>query len=253
MTDGSIVKLIGKIPDYITSLGGNSSNSVSVIDPVWTIGGIMNHRKQVWFQALGTDAAGNNYIAGIFSLDIAGDTGIMNFESQNSFGLISSSTQSSGLLINNDPSTNGNDSYYSAWTNGVGSTGGIDYNNTTLWSGNEPMFETQIVPCGTYSEPVTFSNFEFKLDQPMKSGDSITLYARGSLSDSYVQIGTTTTTTLSDLYTPLNFQRNQWVQFMGTVTCNSSASSSSFMRIRQLRVRTSAPLETITNVGSQSF
>ena len=80
---------------------------------------------------------------------------------------------------------------------------------------------------------------EFKLDQPMKSGDSITVYARQSLSDTYVQVGTTAGSTLklSDVYSPLNFQRFQWVQFMITLNCNSNASSSSFDRLREIRLR----------------
>ena len=113
----------------------------------------------------------------------------------------------------------------------------MDYNLTTLYSSNEAIIETDLIPIGTFAKSETFSSMEFKMDEPMKSGDSITVFARSSLSDAYVQVGTTTTAVLSDLYQPLNFQKFQWVQFKVTMSCNATASSSSFNRLREIRIR----------------
>ena len=54
-------------------------------------------------------------------------------ESQNSAGLIpASGTVGNGILMDNEPSANGQDSYYSAWSNSA-TTGGVDYNDTSEW------------------------------------------------------------------------------------------------------------------------
>jgi len=235
-SNGYSVNPLKKIPDSITSQGGNSANSTPFIDPVWSWGGIMSHRRKLFFQALASTPAGTNLIAGIFSLDV--DTNVINFENQNSFGLISSTTTASGVLIDNTPSANGNDSYYSGWSNGNSSAGGIDYNDTTLYSSNEPIIESDLIPIGTFFQNRTFGSAEFKLDQPMQSGDSLTLYARQSLADTYVAVGTTTTAAvLSNGITPLGFQNWQWIQFKVTASCNPTSTSSSFVRLREIRIR----------------
>lgn len=242
ISNGYSISPFKKIPDYITSLGGISGTSNSYIDPIWTIGGIMTHRQRLWFQALAQDSVtGNSVLSGIFSLGLVSASNSLSFdtpgslvmESQSSSGVYCSSE--TGVLIDNTPSANGNDSYFSGWSDS--STGyGIDYNDTTLWSSNEPLIETDIIPAGTFLEPFTFSNFEFKLDQPLKSGDSISVYARQSLADPYTLLGTTATAQLSDVYTA-NFQKSQWIQFLIKMSCNSSAASSSFIRLREVRIR----------------
>lgn len=142
---------------------------------------------------------------------------------------------SNGILIDNNSIALNYDNYYSLW--GSLSSSGGDFNDTTLWSSNEPVIETDIIPIGTFAQSKTFSSMEFKLDQPMQSGDSITVYARNSLAGTYTQLGTTTTAVLSDFYQPLNFQKYQWVQFEITMSCNSASTASSFMRLREVRIR----------------
>lgn len=226
LTNGYNASLFKKIPD----------NVAGVIDPIWTYGGYMTHRQKLWFQALGQNGQNaNNIIAGIFSINL--DTKVIVMEAQNSFGLSSSTTNSPGLLIDNNSSGLGYDNYYSAWANGIGGLGGIDFNDTTLWSSNEPTIESDLIPIGTVVRPKTFNSAEFKLDQPLQSGDSISLYARQSLSDTYILLGTTTAAVLSELYQPVGFQEWQWIQFKVTMSCNPVATSSSFNRLREIRIR----------------
>jgi hypothetical protein len=235
LSNGYSVSPFKKMPDFIAG----------VIDPSWTWGGVMSHRLKLWFQALATNSqTGAPILAGIFSLGLVGGNGVsqetsgtLNMEAQNSFGLVSSTTTAPGLLIDNNSTALNYDNYYSAWSNGASSVGGIDFNDTTLWSSNEPTIETDIIPIGTAVNPKTFSSAEFKLDQPMKSGDSISLYARQSLSDTYQLIGITTTAVLSNFLQPIGFEKWQWIQFKATASCNATATSSSFIRIRELRIR----------------
>lgn len=226
ITNGYNAQRFKKLPD----------NIAGVVDPAWQWGGIMSHRQKLFFQALAINGQTNSpIIAGIFSLDL--DSGALNMEAQNSFGLSSATTTSPGVLIDNNTVVLNYDNYYSAWSNGSSSNGGTDFNDTTLWSSSEPLIETDIVPIGTAAQLKTFSSAEFKLDQPLQSGDSISLYARQSLADTYTLIGTTNTAVLSEFYPNVSFQNWQWIQFKVTMTCNPTATASSFNRIREIRIR----------------
>lgn len=236
LSNGSVISPFKKMPDYIAG----------TIDPVWTWGDIMSFRQRLWFQAyVQNGQTGTGILAGIFSMGLtnAGSAisvetpGSLVMEAQNSFGLVSGTTTAPGLLINNLPTALNYQNYYSAWSNGSSPFGGIDYNDTTLWSSNEPFIETDLINIASIAQPKTFSNMEFKLDQPLQSGDSITVYARQSLSDSYTLIGTTTTNVLSDFYEPWPVEQWQWIQFKVTMSCNPTATSSSFNRLKEIRIR----------------
>ncbi len=229
VSNGYSVQLLTKIPDYVC---GN-------IDPVWSWGDLMFHRARLYFQALAQDTSGNNLLAGVFSLlvspSLLGETasGLI-MEAQNSYGLVPPvGSLSNALLIDNEPSADGQDSYYSVWSNGA-TSGGIDYNDTTLWSNNEPVIETDIIPIGTILDKKTLGQAQFKLDRPMVSGDTISLYARSSLSDTYTLIGTSSTAQLSE-YFPSNLAQEQWLQFKITFKCASSGSSR--IPLREVRIQ----------------
>lgn len=221
VTNGYSISVVKKIPDAIAG----------VIDPLWGWGSAISHRQKLYFSVLAQNGqTGTGLLNGVFSVD---EQGNLNFENQNSNGLTNASATADAVLF--DVNTTTRDSYYSSFFDGV--TGGIDYNGTTLYSSNEPVIETDLIPIGTFAQSKTFQSMEFKLDQPMQSGDSITVYARQSLSDTFVQVGTTTTAVLSDFYQPVNFQKWQWVQFKITISCNSVSTSSSFVRLREIRIR----------------
>lgn len=177
-------------------------------------------------------------LAGIFSLIVSpsllGETGSgLVMEAQNSYGLVpAADALANGILIDNGQSSNGQDSYYSAWSNGV-TSGGINYNDTTLWQNWEPTIETDIIPIGTILSKGTLGNIEFKLDRPMVSGDAIRMWWRPSLSDNYTLMGTTTTAQLSDYY-PTRISQSQWAQFMIQFKCASTGSS--FICLREVRI-----------------
>lgn len=234
VSNGAAAQLLYKIPDYIAG----------VIDPIWNYGGYMFHRGKLYFQALCSNTSGTNILAGVFSLNVSATlvtdietAGAFTMEAQNSYGLVPSASSSAvGLLMDDEPSANGQDSYYSAWSNGS-NVGGIDYNDTSLWQSFQPVIETDIIPIGTFFAKKTTGQIEFKLDRPMASGDQIKLYWRGSLSASYVQVGGTfTNLQLSDA-APSDMAQLQWVQFM--IELSAASSGSSFIPIRELRLHLS--------------
>lgn len=228
VSNGYSAQVFYKIPDFVAG----------VIDPIWSWGGNMVHRSKLFFQALAQNTSGTNILSGTFSLivspTILGESGSgLVMESQNSYGLTpASGSLSNGLLINDSPSGSGQDAYYSAWSNGA-NVGGIDFNDTSLWQNNEPVIETDIIPIGTILNKQTFGNIEFKLDRPLATGDSITMYWRPSLTDNYILMGTSTTTQLSEYFTS-NISQSQWAQFKITFDC--AASGSSFIPLREIRL-----------------
>lgn len=231
VSNGYSAQLLYKIPDFIAG----------IIDPVWSFGGLMFHRAKLFFQAIATSASSTKILSGIFSLNIAPAalqqetaSGLV-METQNSFGLVPATAVAQGVLIDNEPSANGNDSYYSAWGSGAASTGGVDYNDTSLWQNFEPVIETDMVPTGTNLEAQTFGQIEYKLDRPLISGDSIRLSFRTSLADSYTLEGTSTSTTatLSEKFIS-NIRNSQWVQFKVEFSC--APSNSSFIPLREIRL-----------------
>lgn len=223
ISNGYSVSRYLKLPDYIAG----------VIDPSWNIGGIMQHRQKLYFQALAKNGqTGANILSGTFSIDL--DNNALVMDNQNSEGLIPVGAVSTGILIDDNSTSINYDKYYSAYG---ATTNSIDFNDTTLYSNNEAVIETDIVPVGTFLQNRTFSSAEFKLDQPLQSGDSITLYIRESLSGSYVSLGTTTTSVLSFSNQIMPIQNMQWSQFKVTMSCNATSTSSSFNRIREIRIR----------------
>jgi hypothetical protein len=230
VSNGFSAQLLFKIPDFIAG----------VIDPIWSWGGIMAHRSKLWVQAMAQTSSGTNILAGIFSLLVSpgllGEqaSGLI-MENQNSYGLTpATGAKQNGLLIDNENWSSGTDSYYSAWSNGA-TTGGIDYNDGTPWQNNEPIIETDIVPIGNYLIKKTLGSIEFKLDRPLATGDSVSLYWRPSLTDSYVAIPLVdTSANLLSNYAGTAINQAQWAQFKITFKCASS--NSSFIPLKEIRL-----------------
>lgn len=232
VSNGASAQCLYKLPDFISG----------VIDPIWSWGDLIIHRAKLYLQAFAQSTSGSNLLAGVFSFNVSATlitdvqtAGAFNMEAQNSTGLIpASGSLANGVLMDNEPSSNGQDSYYSAYSTGA-STGAIDYNDTSLWQNNEPVIETDIIPIGTYLQKATFGNIEFKLDRPLATGDSLSIYWRPSLSASYVSIPLIdTSANLLSSYAITSINQAQWAQFKVTYKCASS--NSSFIPLREIRL-----------------
>ena len=243
LTNGYQISLYKKIPDSF----------LGVIDPTWVIGGVMFHRNKLCFGGLGFNTSGTNTnISGIFSINLSDES--INFESQNSYGSsATSSADATNVLIDKTNSYATGlyagstvDSYLSAYYNN--SAGGMNYNDSTLWDNYEPAIETDLIPIGTFLTKKTFETVEYKLDKPLANGDSIRLSYRTQFSGSYTLVGesqvtggagittatsNTATQVLSDVFNS-NIDNAQWVQLKVEFKC---ASSSSYIRLREIRIR----------------
>lgn len=237
-SNGYSLSIFKKIPDSF----------LGTIDPNWVIGGVMFHRNKLYFGAYGVSQDSSTKVVGVFSLVLIGgstqysleSSGALTFESQNSFGSVpTSSNDATNVLIDLNypsitPAATQADLYISAWYNNT--VGGVDYNDTTLWSNYEPSIQSDLIPCGTYLQATDFENVQFKLDRPMLNGDSIKLYYRTNFTDSYTLIGTSTATStflpLSDNFNS-NVNNAQWIQLMATFAC---AGTSSFLPLREIRL-----------------
>lgn len=201
-----------------------------MIDPQLIPGDMMAHRNKLY---VGFSCGNSPFLNGTFSIDL--DSKIINFENQNSYGPNASGVNSlygqPAVLIELEAAAY--DQYGSAWYDGT--KGGMDTNTTTLYTGGEAVIETDMIPIGTFLFPRTNMNIEFKLDTPMATTDTITIYGRQSYFGSYVQLGTTNgQATLSDVYTPLVLQKSQWIQFKIVLT---SGGATNFIRLREMRLR----------------
>lgn len=197
----------------------------SGIDPQITWGDMMYYRNRLFLGACQSGVASG--ISGIFSVDF--ETSALNFENQNSYGANTTSgvNGAANILI---PIMD--TSYVSGWYNG--SSGGMDRNDTTIYTNFECAIETDLIPVGTFLQSHSFDNIEFKLDSQMQSADSIKVSMRASISDAYTLIGQTTSTILSDVYTPLSVQKNQWVQLKIEM---KSGQTGQYVRLREMRIR----------------
>lgn len=225
VSNGYSISPFVKIPDSF----------FGIIDPALIPGDMMSHRNKLY---VGYSLANSPFTNGVFSISLGLNTygnaevaGAINFENQNSYGLNASGVNTNygqpNVLI--DIETSGVDTYASAWYDG--SKGGMDTNDTTLYSSFETAIESDLIPVGTFLNPKTYSNVEFKLDEPLAG--TIKISARGYSNDTYILLGTTTTGMISDVYTPLAAAEFQWIQFKIEISSNSTT----FNRLREIRIR----------------
>lgn len=114
-------------------------------------------------------------------------------------------------------------------------TYGIDVGTSDPYTNYESFIDTELIPVGTFLSPWTPSQIEFKTSAPLVSGEGVKISYRTNLTDSFTQVGETTTAgAISDLYT-VNFQQAQWVQFR--IETKSTASSPSYTRLTEMRIR----------------
>lgn len=136
------------------------------------------------------------------------------------------------------------------WDNG--STVGIDVSSNNPFSNYESYIEMDLIPIGTYLNPFTGSQVEWKTSAPLVNGESIRISYRTNLSDAFVEIGTSTVSSvnmvgsttgitlltnqsgISDYYN-VNFQKSQWIQLK--VELKSTNTSPSYARLTEVRIR----------------
>jgi len=242
ITNGSVASLVAKVPDYAAGVPGTP---LTYIEPYFTWGDSMYLRGRVYFSILDQNATKAGNCGGVWSFYptqnfyVGQDTGLaLRLENQNSYG--SYNGLATVLIPDEEQQDTVSPQYWAGWRNGytvaASTLFGVDYTNTvpvTLY-----VFETDLLPTGTFLNQETFDHVEYKLTTPLASGDSVQLYYRLNATDAWTSCGTVVEETSNKLsgYFPVNFQKTQWLQLRGQVTLNGTITSS-FGRLKQLRVR----------------
>lgn len=233
ITNGANASLTLTVPDYCAGIAGTPS---TYIEPYFTWGGAMYTRGRVWFSILDqrTGKAGN--CGGIWSfipsqnMALSDDGTALRLENQSSYGTYS------GVCPVLLPSQNQSaiaPQYWSAWYSSITSAvNGIDFTDTG--ANTQAIIETDLIPTGTNLIKQTFKQVEYKVSAPL-SGETIGISYRINSTDAYISLGTAITDSTLSGYFPVNFQKTEWLQLK--VTLNPAGSSSSFVRLNQIRIR----------------
>jgi hypothetical protein len=239
ISNGSVASLILKVPDYCAGVPGTP---LTYIEPVYTWGDADYVRGRVYFSILDQTATKAGNCGGVWSfvptqnIDPNQDIGMaLRLENQNSYGDYDGYCN---LIIANQEQNVTSPQYWTVWQDSY-STGtssfGIDGTGTTPVT--QYIFETDLLPVGTFLEKGTFQQLEYKLTTPLASGDSIQLYYRTNSTEAWTSMGSaiTETGTVSAYFSQI-MQKNQWLQFRGVVTTGGTTASS-FVRFKQLMLR----------------
>jgi len=232
MTNGANIQLFKKFPDQLSG----------TVNPYYAWGDALYFRNQLYFSVSATDNNGTTIsnFAGVWSIHLALATSYAGAAYGVSAGPLvlnnslsySSYAGTAPVILqmgNINPLGNG---IYVGWVNG---TGGIDYSQFSPYVAGEAYIDTDIIPIGTFYDPRTNRQIEYKLSKPMVSGESVQILWRGNLTDSFTSIWTSTQTTSISDAKQVNFQKQQWIQFRIKLT--STASSPSYTRLREIRLR----------------
>jgi hypothetical protein len=230
-TNGTQAQLYKKLPDHISA----------TVEPYFIWGGMAFNKNQVIFSALCTDNA-NIYITGyggIWSIDV--DTEALRLTNKLSYGTYAGYATAIVTTATN-PHTVGNPpgaGLYIGWQGANGSGPyGIDKTSSTPYTGSEAVIETDLIPVGTFDIPKNFTRIEYKLVRPIINGESIVLSYRTDFSQAYTDVLTGTYVSGGNNYAqsgPINFSNAQWIQFK--ITLNSVASTPTYTRLREIRIR----------------
>jgi len=239
ISNGSVASLILKVPDYCAGVPGTP---LTYIEPVYTWGDADYVRGRVYFSILDQTSTKAGNCGGVWSfvpsqnIDPNQDIGMaLRLENQNSYGDYDGYCN---LIIANQEQNVTSPQYWTMWQDSY-STGtssfGIDGTGTTPVT--QYMFETDLLPVGTFLEKGTFQQLEYKLTTPLASGDSIQLYYRTNSTEAWTSFGSATTETGTvSAYFSQTVQKSQWLQFRGVVTTDGTTASS-FVRFKQLMLR----------------
>jgi hypothetical protein len=228
ITNGSGVDLYKKFPDYI----------VGALNPIIRWQDANFGRNQLYFALTATDmdATAINTLAGIWAIDLDTDALRMINKTTNT------AYQGTVRMVSERPPSNSGSPTLGIKGNGLqvgwyeSTTVGVDVATTgTPYTNYEAYIQTDMIPVGTFLDPFSPSQIEWKTSVPLVAGESVRVSYRSNLSESFTVVGTSSTAgQLSDYY-QANFQKVQWVQFL--IELKSTASTPSYCRLTEMRVR----------------
>lgn len=220
VTNGSQMDLYRKMPDQIASYVGNQQWQ----SPFWTFGDAMWHRNKLFFGAT------VNGVGGVWAIDL---------NSQSLYRSNLMTTGSSVLVTLLNPLDMGSSTmaptqglrYFCASTDGSGDG---TLNNTTSTMSTSAVIISDQIPIGTFLNKKTFEQLELKTRVALASGESIDVTVTTE-QGSFVVGSMTSSDGVGRVFSPLNFQGEQWLN----VKCvlNPTNSSPTYVRLREIRLR----------------
>lgn len=227
---GAQVGFYIKIPDHISGTE----------EPYYTWGGVTTNKNQIYMSFLVTkndsSVAVNEY-GGIWAIDSY--TKALRLVNQLSYGTYAGYASTIIPNFANNPAGTG---LYAGWQSAGSPTPGtigIDTTIGTPYTGGQATIDSDLIPIGTFLKPTTSGRVEFKLAVPLATGETVSLWYRQKFSDTFVQIGSTITSTtngagktFSYAYQNVPFQNSQWIQIRAVLT--STTTSPSYVRLTQL-------------------
>jgi hypothetical protein len=244
ITNGSGVDLYKKVPDYVTGL----------LNPFFQFEDANFARNQLYFALTARTSAGaiSNTVAGLWAIDLDSDalrmlnktsdtayTGTMRMVAPRPPG--NSGSPTSAIIGNN---------LQIGWYGASASV--IDVSTAVPYTNYEAFMELEIIPVGTYLDPFTPTQIEWKTAVPIGLGgtqESVRISYRTNLGEAYTVLGTTTATGTavvgsttgsttgyagSDYYTA-SFENVQWLQLK--VEMASNATTPTYNRVTEVRIR----------------
>lgn len=233
-TNGLNASLFKKIPDHISD----------TVEPYFNWGGATFVKNQMYFSFSVTTNAGvtiNTY-GGVWGLDV--ETKALRLANTLSYQT-TTYNGSAGALIANFSTTATGTGLFIGWNNGS-TVSGIDTTTSTPYSGSTAVavgiVDSDLIPIGTFLQPMTNGRIEFKLSTNLVAGESIQLYYRQKFSDSFTAVNGgesnngffNTVGMFSGACIGVNFAQSQWIQIRAVTI--STASSPSYTRLTELRL-----------------
>ena len=238
ITNGSQAQLYKKIPDHISG----------TIEPYFVWGGVASNKNQLYFSFYVTDNSNNansNY-GGVWAVNL--QTKAVRLTNQLSYG--SYAGYASALLPQvGDPNGYGlfigwNSNALTFPTNVSNTMGlinpniqtgvGMDQGVGTPYTSSVAIIDSDNIPIGTFEKPRNNQRVEYLLVKPMVSGESITIQSRTNFSQTFVTLGGDSAVGNYTNAFNSNWQNAQWIQLRTIL--NSTASSPSYVRLKQLRI-----------------
>lgn len=234
ITNGSGIDLYKKLPDYVT--GGISPYII------WQDASF--GRNQLYFSFLAQSNNGTplTTVSGCWALDLDNDAfRFQNKTTNTGYGSITTMvTEMPSYNAFDNPAPPKGTALVMGWYNS--GVYGVDVGSSTPYANYESYIDTDMVPVGTFVDPFTPTQVEWKTSTPLVAGESIQMLYRTSLGSNFQNITDPTHPTgesslagsVSDVI-QTNFQQAQWVQLR--VQTKSSASTPSYVRLVQVRIR----------------
>jgi hypothetical protein len=239
ISNGNTASVVTTVPDYITGRP----------DPYYIWGGAMYLRGRIWFSIQDQTSSLTGNAGGVWSFVPTQnfypgqDTGLaLHVEHQSSYGTYNGMAN---LLIPQINQQSQGVQYFSAWTSSVNSpTYGIDASSTLPYAGGQTVIETDYIPIGNFVDKQNFTWIVTKYDAPLVAGEQVQVYYRTSITGAYTALGGTlggidsTTGSTGVLFNyPVGNPTNQIVNIMFKIVLTSTATTPSFVRFKELRIR----------------